>query len=56
LRDTEHQTPEPEREPVDLHTGPLDDDDDARHLRRDDPRRIEVERRRGRRFDDQKGE
>lgn len=42
-------TPEPEREPVDRHVGPLDDDDDARHLATDDPRRVEVERRRGKR-------
>jgi hypothetical protein len=42
--------PEPEPEPADPHTPPLEDDDDARHLRPNDPRRIEVEARRGRRF------
>ena len=44
--------PDPEREPVDPHRGPLDDDEDGRWLDRRDPRRIEAERRRGRRFDD----
>ena len=39
--------PEPAREPFDAHMGPLDDDSDARYLRASDPRRIEVERRRG---------
>jgi hypothetical protein len=43
--------PEPRSEPADHHEMPLDDDDDARFLRRDDPRRIRVEERRGRRFD-----
>ena len=43
--------PEPEREPVDRHRGPLDDDEDAQFLERDDPRRVEVERRRGRPFE-----
>jgi hypothetical protein len=42
--------PEPEREPFDSHQGPLDNDDDARHLRADDPRRAEVLERRGSRF------
>jgi hypothetical protein len=42
---------EPDREPVDLHRGPLDDDEDGRWLERDDPRRVEAERRRGRPFD-----
>ena len=44
--------PDPEREPVDFHRGPLDDDEDGRWLERDDPRRLEAERRRGRRFDE----
>lgn len=43
------RTPEPDTEPFDPHTGPLDNDDDARYLREDDPRRIEVERRHGHR-------
>jgi hypothetical protein len=47
----EPRTPEPDEEPVDRHLGPLDDDEDGRWLREDDPRRIEAERRRGRRFD-----
>ena len=38
--------PDPACSPVDRHRGPLDDDDDARFLDRDDPRRAEVERRR----------
>lgn len=42
--------PEPDREVSDPHTGPLDDDDDARYLDPVDPRRREVEARRGRRF------
>jgi hypothetical protein len=45
--------PEPAREPFDAHQGPLDYDDDARYLDPTDPRRIEVERRRGRRFDEE---
>lgn len=44
--------PEPVPEPSDPHEGPLDDDEDARFLRRDDPRRLEIERRRGRPFGD----
>jgi hypothetical protein len=43
-------TPEPTSEPADDHTGPLDDDDDARYLQHGDSRRLEVEARRGRRF------
>jgi hypothetical protein len=39
--------PEPLREPFDPHMMPLDDEDDARYLRADDPRRIEIERKRG---------
>lgn len=46
--------PEPAREPFDAHQGPLDDDDDARYLLPDDPRRVEVERRRGRRFGEER--
>ena len=42
---------EPATEPVDRHTGPLDDDEDGRFLLRDDPRRIGAERRRCRAFD-----
>ena len=42
---------EPDAEPADAHAGPLENDDDARWLRRDDPRRLEVERRRGVPFD-----
>jgi hypothetical protein len=45
------RTPEPAEEPSDPHTGPLDDDDDARYLDPVDPRRLEVERRRGAPFD-----
>jgi hypothetical protein len=45
--------PEPLVEPVDRHEGPLDDIEDGRYLRRDDPRRHEAERRRARRFDDE---
>ena len=44
------RTPEPPEEPSDPHNGPLDDDEDARFLEENDPRRIEVEARRGRRF------
>jgi hypothetical protein len=43
--------PEPAEEVSDPHTGPLDDDDDARYLSPDDPRRQRVEARRGRPFD-----
>jgi hypothetical protein len=42
--------PEPAREPFDPHLPPLDDEDDARHLDPADPRRLDVERRRGRPF------
>jgi hypothetical protein len=47
--------PEPDREPADMHTGPLDADDDGRYLRPDDPRRLDAERRRGRPFEEQHG-
>jgi hypothetical protein len=43
---------EPVPEPHDPHTGPLDNDDDARYLKENDPRRIEVEAKRGRRLED----
>ena len=52
--DTFPPAPQPLIEPVDLHRGPLDDDEDGRWLDRDDPRRIEAERRRGRPFDDER--
>ena len=39
--------PEPAREPFDAHLPPLDDEDDVRHLLPDDPRRVEIMRRRG---------
>jgi hypothetical protein len=39
-------------EPSDPHQPPLDNDDDARHLDPADPRRLEVEQRRGRPFTD----
>jgi hypothetical protein len=42
--------PEPAREPFDAHVGPLDDDDDARYLDPADPRRLDIERERGRPF------
>lgn len=42
--------PEPREEVSDPHTGPLDDDDDARYLDPVDPRRREVESKRGRPF------
>jgi hypothetical protein len=42
--------PEPAEDPSDPHTGPLDDDEDGRFLRENDPRRIAAESRRGRRF------
>jgi hypothetical protein len=45
-------TPEPADEPVDHHEIPLDDIEDGRFLRRDDPRRLDAERRRGRPFDE----
>jgi hypothetical protein len=44
--------PEPSDEPSDPHTPPLDDDDDARWLDPVDPRRLRVERDRGRSFTD----
>jgi len=51
--DVEPSEPEPaDADASDPHTGPLDDDEDARHLARDDPRRLEAEERRGRAFDD----
>jgi hypothetical protein len=49
--------PEPEREPVDGHVGPLEDLEDGRWLERDDERRLEAETVRGRPFDqDPEGE
>jgi hypothetical protein len=42
--------PEPAREPFDAHVMPLDDIDDARFLDPTDPRRLEVEKYRGRKF------
>jgi hypothetical protein len=42
--------PEPFREPFDSHMGPLDDPDDARWLDPADPRRLQIERQRGRPF------
>jgi hypothetical protein len=42
--------PEPLVDPPDMHVGPLDSDDDARYLDPVDPRRLDVERRRGRPF------
>jgi hypothetical protein len=39
-----------DEERSDPHLGPLDNDDDARYLDPVDPRRIEIERRRGRSF------
>lgn len=44
---------EPADEPSDPHLPPLDDDDDARYLDPVDPRRLEVERRRGRSFNEE---
>jgi hypothetical protein len=44
--------PEPFADPADQHTGPLDQEDDARYLDPADPRRLAVERRRGRPFKD----
>jgi hypothetical protein len=43
-------TPEPSREPFDPHMMPLDNEDDARYLEATDPRRIEIERKRGSHF------
>ena len=48
--------PEPAREPFDPHMIPLDDPEDARFLDPADPRRLEVERKRGRSFRDEDGE
>jgi hypothetical protein len=45
-------TPEPAREPFDPHLGPLDDEADAKWLDPVDPRRREIERKRGRPFSD----
>jgi hypothetical protein len=53
LADAPDPAPEPESEPVDAHRGPLDNDEDGRFLDRDDPRRLEAERRGGRSFDDE---
>jgi hypothetical protein len=44
--------PEPAREPFDPHLPPLDDEDDVRHLLSDDPRRVEIMRRRAERGED----
>lgn len=41
-----------DREPSDPHMMPLDDEDDARYLDPSDPRRREVEAKRGRPFRD----
>lgn len=45
--------PEPAREPFDPHMGPLDNEDDARYLDPTDPRRLAIERDRGRPFRDE---
>jgi hypothetical protein len=50
MNDDVKPNPEPAREPFDPHQGPLDNEDDAQYLKPEDPRRVEVERRRGRRF------
>jgi hypothetical protein len=50
------QNPEPEEEPFDPHNGPLDDDEDGRFLEENDPRRIQAEAKRGRRFKDEEGD
>jgi hypothetical protein len=44
---------QPELERSDPHEMPLDDDDDGRYLDRQDPRRLDAERRRGRPFEDE---
>jgi len=44
--------PDPEHELADPHRPPLDDDEDGRWLRPEDERRLNAERRRGRRFDE----
>jgi hypothetical protein len=55
--ETPDPNPEPFQEPSDPHMAPLEDDEDARYLDPVDPRRIEVERRRGRPFlDDDEGD
>jgi hypothetical protein len=53
IRDPDEPAPNPEpfQDPADLHTMPLDDDDDAAYLDPADPRRLAVERARGRPFD-----
>jgi len=53
--DVEPVTP-PEGVVSDAHDHPLDDEDDARLLPRDDPRRKAVEESRGEQFDDQEPE
>jgi hypothetical protein len=45
--------PEPDSEPFDSHSGPLDDPEDARFLDPADPRRLKVERDRGEPFPDE---
>lgn len=42
--------PEPSDEPSDPHAVPLENEDDAQYLPEDDPRRKEVEQRRGKPF------
>lgn len=42
--------PEPPVEPSDPHVVPLENEDDAKFLHPDDPRRKEVERKRGKKF------
>jgi hypothetical protein len=51
-REEVRPNPEPAREPFDPHQGPLDNPEDARYLDPADPRRLEVERGRGRPFRD----
>jgi hypothetical protein len=56
IQATVKPAPEPAREPFDPHLGPLDNPGDARYLDPADPRRMEIERRRGRPFtDDEEG-
>lgn len=45
--------PEPDSEPFDSHSGPLDDPEDARFLDPADARRLKVERDRGEPFSDE---
>jgi hypothetical protein len=45
--------PEPDSEPFDSHSGPLDDPEDARFLDPADARRLKVERDRGEPFPDE---